>query len=619
MGKIGGIFDEARDGFREILTLAFFYFAAIAAERLFADRVAAFAGTEPVLPFVAAVLAASVVGFLLRPYLVYRFADDRARRSTSAVMGTLAVAAPVVVIMARQFAAMLAGALVAACALGYAGSAAHAGLARKFGRNAHLPHLVALSYAAGVAMQLVNNVVVPGEVPSQFIFMVVAIAMVAMLHEQGDRWAATRRARMAAGIEPDADRHATAADRTLAGRLMAGTACLAGAYGLVDAALVAAGAPGALDLGAGARLLLMVGTLAAGALCGLRTRAARAAGPALAGVLAVVALVVAGCGAGAWPTTALLCLGCGFLVVFYTTAFMELAPSMHMAELWPVMGCAVAYVAGIAGALAGAPLAGTIGPVGTLVAVAVLLAGAVAALRGCTGVREREAVPTTTAGERVGVENVAPDGVQGEGASSGAAAAIVAGEAGTSSGAAAVTAADDAGEVIASSEMAVVTAGGKPGFTIGSDGSGAPSSAIGANDATIHGPVANVGGAAGPGDAARPNAAKPTSGGSIAAQPPAAAQSSPAVPVASPQSEPTPELSFTARVERFGAANGFTPRECEVLAELLVSDDSMQEIAGRLYLSRSTLYRHIAAMNQKAGTSSRAALIKAFWMWDERR
>lgn len=77
------------------------------------------------------------------------------------------------------------------------------------------------------------------------------------------------------------------------------------------------------------------------------------------------------------------------------------------------------------------------------------------------------------------------------------------------------------------------------------------------------------------------------------------------------------ELSFEERVERFAAAYGFTPREREVLQAIASSDESAQAIADSLYLSRSTLYRHISSMNKKTDTSSRAALIKAFWTWTD--
>lgn len=535
MHKLGELLVQLRDGAREILALAFFFFAAIAAERLFVDRVAAFSSTGPVLPSVAAIVLASIAGFFLRPFLVYRFADDHNRRSVSAVMGTLAVAAPVVVIMAQQFAAMLAGALVAACALGYAGSAAHAGLARKFGRSADLAHVVALSYAAGVALQLINNVVVPGEVSSQFIFMVADIAMVAMLHEEGDRWAATRRARIEAGVSPDADRHASACDRILAGRLIVATACLAGVFGLLDGALVASGTPGVLDLDAGARLLLAATTLVAGLLFGAPMRIVRLLGPALAGALALVGLLMVAGGAPAWLPVAALSAGSGFLVVFYTTAFMELSPRMHMAELWPVAGCAVAYGAGLAGALAGVVPARTCGPAAVAAAGSILLAGAAVALRSCAGM------------------GISP-----------------------------------------------------------------ASQPIDAED-TDHGVASDIDASAVAGNDAAMNSRKESPAASKALETAPSAASSSVVAEQPEPSEPPFKPSFADRVARFGETNGFTPRECEILAELLVSDDSMQEVASRLYLSRSTLYRHIATMNKKTGSSSRAGLIKSFWLWDEQR
>jgi DNA-binding CsgD family transcriptional regulator len=57
--------------------------------------------------------------------------------------------------------------------------------------------------------------------------------------------------------------------------------------------------------------------------------------------------------------------------------------------------------------------------------------------------------------------------------------------------------------------------------------------------------------------------------------------------------------------------------EREVLQAIASSDESAQAIADSLYLSRSTLYRHISSMNKKTDTSSRAALIKTFWTWTD--
>lgn len=77
----------------------------------------------------------------------------------------------------------------------------------------------------------------------------------------------------------------------------------------------------------------------------------------------------------------------------------------------------------------------------------------------------------------------------------------------------------------------------------------------------------------------------------------------------------TPELSFGDRLDGFVAAFGLTKRERDVLEALVGSDDSVQDVAAALFLSRSTLYRHIASINKKTGASSRVALINFFWSW----
>ena len=69
------------------------------------------------------------------------------------------------------------------------------------------------------------------------------------------------------------------------------------------------------------------------------------------------------------------------------------------------------------------------------------------------------------------------------------------------------------------------------------------------------------------------------------------------------------------RLDAFVATFGLTERERDILEVLVVSDQSVQDIATTLFLSRSTLYRHISSINKKAGTASRVALINFFWSW----
>lgn len=75
------------------------------------------------------------------------------------------------------------------------------------------------------------------------------------------------------------------------------------------------------------------------------------------------------------------------------------------------------------------------------------------------------------------------------------------------------------------------------------------------------------------------------------------------------------ELTSDERLDAFVATFGLTERERDILEVLVVSDQSVQDIATTLFLSRSTLYRHISSINKKTGTASRVALINFFWSW----
>mgnify|MGYP004459539097 FL=1 len=72
------------------------------------------------------------------------------------------------------------------------------------------------------------------------------------------------------------------------------------------------------------------------------------------------------------------------------------------------------------------------------------------------------------------------------------------------------------------------------------------------------------------------------------------------------------ELHFRQFSDHFA----LTDREIEILQVLLTSDENMQELAGRLYISRTMLYRHVASLNEKTSTKSRISLIQFYYSWD---
>lgn len=73
----------------------------------------------------------------------------------------------------------------------------------------------------------------------------------------------------------------------------------------------------------------------------------------------------------------------------------------------------------------------------------------------------------------------------------------------------------------------------------------------------------------------------------------------------------------TDRFDAFAKAWKLTPRERDVLRALLDSDDSVQNIADSLFISRAALYRHITSMNEKTNTKARIGLLQFYYSWKE--
>ena len=165
MRDMGDTTAYLRRGIREIICLALFFFTFLACEYLFDARMAEFVSPDEVVIYESLVIGASVIGFFVRPILYYR--RPHAIEATSDVTGVLLVAALLLLIMAVQVEVVIAGGLVACCALGYCGSTAHANFARRFARTPCLARAAALSYAMGVLVQVLNHMVMPAGIPSR--------------------------------------------------------------------------------------------------------------------------------------------------------------------------------------------------------------------------------------------------------------------------------------------------------------------------------------------------------------------------------------------------------------------------------------------------------------------
>lgn len=509
MRDLGDTTVYLRRGIREILCLALFFFTFLAGEYLFDVRVAEFVPANEVVIYESIVVGASVIGYFVRPLLYYR--RPQTIDATSDMTGVLLVSALLLLIMAAQFQVVIAGGLVACCALGYCGSTAHANLARRFAQTPCLARAVAVSYAAGILVQVLNHMVMPAGIPQQFV-LACAIALVGLLH-------GARRAKLRdesapefeaeiAELSVDASEHgakwrdnpeAKAAFQGAVVRLTVATACLTGVFAALNAGLTTSHAAGAIDLGDWPRLLLVVSALAAGALYDLRGRSYMniiMTCAAMLSTLSFFVLITDGNGGNALAATIIFYLGTGFFVVFFTAKFAAISMYARWSYLWPCMGRVINNICSM---LVTAPAVAIISSQNVLMAVGVVLVlfvGIAISLLGQFG-----------------------QGVEDEAGHRGLAFAT-----------------DDLGVSRAPDQVDTV-------------------------------------------------------------------------------SLETPELSFDDRLDGFVAAFGLTKRERDVLEALVVSDDSVQDVAAALFLSRSTLYRHIASINKKTAAASRVALINFFWSW----
>lgn len=467
MRDMGDTTEYLRRGIREIICLALFFFTFLACEYFFDARMAEFVSPNEVVIFESLVIGASAIGFFVRPVLYYR--RPHAIDATSDITGVLLVAALLLLIMAVQVQVVIAGGLVACCALGYCGSTAHANLARRFAQTPCLARAAALSYAMGVLVQVLNHMVMPAGIPQKSVLIACAIALVGLLH--GARRAKLRDEPASefeveiAELSVDAsergarwhdDPEAKTAFQGAVVRLTVATACLTGVFAALNAGLTTSHAAGAIDLGDWPRLLLVVSALAAGVLYDLRGRS--------------------------------------YMNIIMTCA----AISMYArwAYLWPCMGRVINNVCSI---LVTAPAVAIISSQNVLAAVSVVFVLFVG----------------------IAISLLGQFGQDGEGE------------------------ATHGGLALATDDLGVSCEPGQADT----------------------------------------------------------------VPLEAP------ELSFGDRLDGFVAAFGLTKRERDVLEALVVSDDSVQDVAAALFLSRSTLYRHIASINKKIGASSRVALINFFWSW----
>ena len=72
------------------------------------------------------------------------------------------------------------------------------------------------------------------------------------------------------------------------------------------------------------------------------------------------------------------------------------------------------------------------------------------------------------------------------------------------------------------------------------------------------------------------------------------------------------ELSDSERLQKLSEQFSLTPREAEGFGMLVNTDDGLQTIADRLYVSGRTLERYVSALYEKTGAKSRIGLVSLY-------
>lgn len=374
---------RTQTGYRELVSLALFFFVFLTSTFIFDEHTALLFGPSLVSPLESLMLGSSVIGFILRPYLCYRLPTRR--HDVSTLIGTLAVAAIVVTIMARRTWAFLAGGIVLFAALGYIGSAAHSFLARRYAKTSYLARAVAITYALGIVFQFIFHILVPGDMPNQIALVLSTLAVVTLLHAIAETKAPDGVAWQDLSTMGAAS---TPAARETAVRLAVAIFCLTGIYAALNSALTLSHASNAIDLGSWPRLLLVPSALTAGMLFDkLDTRRVGMIMTAVAMFSACALFILIG-NVGIRASATVFYLGSGVFVVFFTTTYMKLSAHMRMHELWPSMGRVLNNIGSMLVSAPAIALVNDGDPLGMIIATVVLLAGVAASLLSSSGTEQ---------------------------------------------------------------------------------------------------------------------------------------------------------------------------------------------------------------------------------------
>lgn len=313
-----------------MVALALFNFIFLGTEYLFDNMMSFVTSPECVIAAQGYILGASVIGFVLYPWLSLKIPENM--HPIVVFTGALAEIICIFVIWQHAFYALI---LVAGCLayvlLGIAGSAVHYRLSLVVQRDC-LAKTASISYALGILFQYINTHLMQNSI-AESIILAVSSAVVALLllkaeQEQMD--------------SEDVKSLKRIENPNLAGlALIVVVMLMTCIFSTLDAEVTLVHVSGNGDVGNWPRLLLVVSALLAGVFydaCHQKYMNLIMYGVT---ILSTLCIVVMENGGSFYTGLVVFYLSAGFFVVYFTSSFMKLSYNTNLPQLWAGLGRAV--------------------------------------------------------------------------------------------------------------------------------------------------------------------------------------------------------------------------------------------------------------------------------------
>lgn len=313
-----------------VVAIAIFNFIFLGSEYLFDNMMAYVTDAQGVVLAQSYILGASVIGFILAPFIV-RMVGEGVGRILLMVCAISGVACIFIVQQHDSYMMILTAGLILFVLLGVAGSRTHYVASRVIGNSRHLAKLMGVAYALGILIQFINNNCVKTDVVQSIVLSVLAMLFLIIMMKLSDA--------QKTAAQPEREQKNGIKNPTVfAGALIACVILMTCVFSTLDNAVTLVHATGSVDIGQWPRLLLALSGLLAGCLYDIKERHYMYIMMYCVTMLSTICVAVIEMGGPFLTGLIAFYLSAGFFVIFFTVSFMDLSYQMKMPELWAGLG-----------------------------------------------------------------------------------------------------------------------------------------------------------------------------------------------------------------------------------------------------------------------------------------